>query len=101
MVISSVDGWSSMFFSGSFPCMMSFRGTSKMRVVPSGIFALVAIVLMILAPILAQLIYFAVSRKREYLADASAAAFTRYPEGLASALEKISRAPARLASARS
>jgi len=62
----------------------------------SGIFALVAIVLMILAPILAQLIYFAVSRKREYLADASAATFTRYPEGLASALEKISRAPDKL-----
>ena len=62
----------------------------------SGIFAIVAIVLMIIAPILAQLIYFAVSRKREYLADASAAAFTRYPEGLASALEKISRAPDKL-----
>jgi len=67
----------------------------------SGIFAIVAVVLMILAPILAQLIYFAVSRKREYLADASAASFTRYPEGLASALEKISRAPEKLASATS
>ena len=63
------------------------------------IIMIVAIVLMILAPIMAQLIYFAVSRKREYLADASAASFTRYPEGLASALEKISRAPAKLASA--
>ncbi len=62
----------------------------------SSIFAIVAIVLMILAPILARLIYFAVSRKREYLADASAATFTRYPEGLASALEKISRAPQKL-----
>lgn len=64
-----------------------------------GIIQIVAIVLMILAPIMAQLIYFAVSRKREYLADASAASFTRYPEGLASALEKISRAPEKLASA--
>ena len=54
----------------------------------------VAIVLMILAPLIAQFIYFAISRRREYLADASAAAFTRYPEGLASALEKISSAPA-------
>jgi len=63
------------------------------------IIMVVALVLMILAPIFAQLIYFAVSRKREYLADASAASFTRYPEGLASALEKISRVPARLASA--
>jgi heat shock protein HtpX len=50
----------------------------------------VSIVLAILAPLLAQILYFATSRKREYLADASAAQFTRYPEGLASALEKIS-----------
>ena len=53
------------------------------------ILLLVGLVLMIIAPILAQLIYFAISRKREYLADASSAQFTRYPEGLASALEKI------------
>lgn len=45
---------------------------------------------LILAPICAQLIYFAVSRKREYLADACAAQFTRYPLGLANALMKIS-----------
>src|SRR6185295_18141669 len=49
-----------------------------------------ALLLAILAPILAQALYFACSRRREYLADASAARFTRYPEGLASALEKIS-----------
>jgi heat shock protein HtpX len=52
----------------------------------------ISIVLAILAPLLAQILYFASSRKREYLADASAAQFTRYPEGLASALEKISSA---------
>ncbi len=50
---------------------------------------IVALVFAILAPIAIQLLYFAVSRKREYLADASAARLTRYPEGLASALEKI------------
>lgn len=54
------------------------------------IIMLIAVVLMILAPIAAQLIYFAISRRREYLADASSALYTRYPEGLASALEKIS-----------
>ncbi|MFI5237247.1 MAG: M48 family metalloprotease, partial [Ignavibacteriales bacterium] len=54
------------------------------------IIMIVAIFFAILAPILAQLLYFAISRKREYLADASAVRYTRYPEGLASALEKIS-----------
>ena len=54
------------------------------------IIMVLAIVLAILAPIMAQLLYFAISRKREYLADASATRLSRYPEGLASALEKIS-----------
>ena len=51
---------------------------------------IIGIVAAILAPIIARLLYLACSRRREYLADASAAALTRYPEGLASALEKIS-----------
>ena len=63
------------------------------------ILMIVAVVLMILAPIIAQLIYFAISRRREYLADASSALFTRYPEGLASALEKISGTSRKLRSA--
>jgi heat shock protein HtpX len=50
----------------------------------------ISIALAVLAPFLAQILYFATSRQREYLADASAARLTRYPEGLASALEKIS-----------
>jgi heat shock protein HtpX len=56
-----------------------------------GIFVLLALVLAILAPFIAQMIRFAVSRQREYLADANGALLTRYPEGLASALEKISK----------
>lgn len=55
----------------------------------AGIVGLLAILLAVLAPIIAQLIRLAVSREREYLADASAALLTRYPPGLASALRKI------------
>ena len=57
------------------------------------ILIVVAIVAAILAPIMAHLLYFALSRRREYLADAGAARLTRYPEGLASALEKIANDP--------
>jgi heat shock protein HtpX len=53
------------------------------------IILVIGLVLMILAPIIAQILYFSLSRKREYLADASSALYTRYPEGLASALEKL------------
>jgi heat shock protein HtpX len=49
----------------------------------------IMIVIGILAPFFAQLLRFAISRQREFLADATAADFTGYPEGLASALEKI------------
>ncbi len=55
-------------------------------------FMIVGFILAILAPIFATLIQLAISRKREFLADASGALLTRYPEGLASALEKISGA---------
>jgi len=54
------------------------------------ILAIVGVALMILAPIIAKLIQLAISRKREFLADASGSLLTRYPEGLARALEKIS-----------
>jgi heat shock protein HtpX len=57
------------------------------------IFMVIGLILAILAPIIASLIQLAVSRKREFLADASGALLTRYPEGLASALEKIAQDP--------
>lgn len=59
----------------------------------SGVMAVVMIVAIILAPIVATLLQLAVSRKREYLADATGALTTRYPDGLANALAKIGSKP--------
>ncbi len=73
---------------------MFWRGFGRdRRDSAGGIMLLLGIVLAILAPISAMLIQLAISRKREFLADASGALLTRYPEGLARALEKISRDP--------
>lgn len=59
----------------------------------NAVFLVIGVILAILAPIVASLIQLAVSRKREFLADASGALLTRFPEGLASALEKIATDP--------
>jgi heat shock protein HtpX len=75
-IISMVSHF--MFFSG---------GDSRDR---GGLGLIIGIVLIILAPLVATILRLAISRKREFLADASGAMLTRYPEGLASALEKIS-----------
>lgn len=56
----------------------------------SGVLIIIGIVLAIFAPIIVRIVQASISQKREYLADASGARLTRYPEGLASALEKIS-----------
>ncbi|MDO8548729.1 MAG: M48 family metallopeptidase [Ignavibacteria bacterium] len=85
-----------MFYSGSG---RRYGSKSKGGGQAQIIFLVIAILFAILAPIMARLLYFALSRKREYLADASAARLTRYPEGLASALEKISECTDELPSA--
>ena len=76
--------------------MMFWGGGGRRRSSSSGkggggaaILMIAALVLAILAPLVARLLYFACSRQREYLADASAAQYTRYPAGLANALRKI------------
>ncbi len=70
---------------------MSFHGGGRSDNRQGGAFMVILMVAgIILAPLAAKLIQFAVSRRREFLADASGALLTRYPEGLASALEKIS-----------
>lgn len=69
---------------------MSFFGGDRDSDNKNALFVVFAIVGAILAPLAAQLIQLAISRKREFLADASGALLTRYPEGLASALQKIS-----------
>jgi len=68
---------------------MSFYGGGNRD--RGALFLVIGIAGAILIPIAARLIHFAISRKREFLADASGALLTRYPEGLASALEKISK----------
>ncbi len=65
------------------------RGGGRRGGQGQAIMLIILLVVAILAPIFAQLLKFAISRQREYLADATAANFTGYPEGLASALEKI------------
>jgi heat shock protein HtpX len=74
------------------------RGRSESRGGGGGqaqlIILALGLIFLILGPLMAQILYFACSRKREFLADACGAQFTRYPEGLASALEKISAASA-------
>ncbi len=94
IMLGSVVLLSQVFLRGVF---YSSLGGSRRRYSSGGkgggggaaLIIVIAIVAAILAPIMTQLLYFALSRRREYLADAGSARLTRYPEGLASALEKI------------
>lgn len=67
-----------------------YRSSNSSGGQSQGLVMIVALVLAVLVPIFAGILYYAISRKREYLADATGVRFSRYPEGLASALEKIS-----------
>jgi len=85
VVLLADIGLRSLFWSGRGRRRSSGRGGGPIMLV----ILLVAILLAIVAPILAHLIQLASSRQREFLADASAARMTRYPEGLARALEAL------------
>ena len=98
IMLGSIVLLSQVFLRGMF---YSSMGGSRRRYSSGGkgggqaqiVMLVIAIVAAIVAPLMAYLLYFALSRRREYLADAGAARLTRYPEGLASALEKIAGDP--------
>lgn len=92
VLLGSIVLISQVFLRGMFYSSMGSRRYSSRGSRDGGgqaILMIAAILLAVLAPLLTQLLYFALSRRREYLADAGAVRLTRYPEGLASALEKI------------
>jgi heat shock protein HtpX len=93
IVILSQLFWRGLAFSGGSGGR--YRGGSSRRG-GGGAALLFAVIIGIVGAMLARIMYFAISRKREYLADASAARLTRYPEGLASALEKIANSTEQL-----
>ena len=86
IMVSAISFLSQIFFRSRF-----FSGGRDRDSNGNGIMLVLSIVAIILAPIAATIIQLAISRKREFLADASGALLTRYPEGLASALQKISQ----------
>ena len=98
VLLGSITIISEVFLRGLFYSSSSSRRYSSRDSSGGGgqlqlVMMVIAILVAILAPICAQIFYFSISRKREYLADASAVRLTRYPEGLASALARISAWP--------
>ena len=97
VMLGSIVLLSEIFLRGMFYSSMGSRrrysSGGKGGGQAQAVMMVIAILAAILAPIMAYLFYFALSRRREYLADAGAARLTRYPEGLASALEKIANDP--------
>jgi heat shock protein HtpX len=86
VLVGAISILADMFFRGA---IFGGRRSSNDNKGAGGVLLVVGIILIILSPIIAKLIQLAISRRREYLADASGSLLTRYPEGLASALEKI------------
>lgn len=86
VLVGSISIMANMFLHGG---IFHRRGNDREGGNAFVLFAIIGLILAILSPIIAQLIKLAVSRKREYLADASGSLLTRYPAGLAAALEKI------------
>ncbi len=87
VIVLLADGFRNWTFFGGRRSSNNSGGNDQIGL----IIMIVAIVLSILAPLFAYLMQFAISRKREFLADSDGALLTRYPEGLARALEKISK----------
>ncbi|MBM4177536.1 M48 family metallopeptidase, partial [Candidatus Gribaldobacteria bacterium] len=90
-VIALLANWFLRF--GIFGGFSGRRSSSRRSGGSQGLFIILGLLAAILAPIAATLLKLSISRKREFLADASGALITRYPEGLARALEKISSDP--------
>lgn len=86
VLVGSVSLLADMFLRGAF-----YRGNRDERNSAGALFVMLGILFAIISPLIAQLIRLAISRRREFLADASAVAITRQPSGLISALYKISK----------
>jgi len=90
LIVFACDAfWRILRYSSFSGGRRSSRGGGKGGGAVMAVILVIAIILAIIAPTLAMLIRFAVSRQREYLADAGAVELTRYPQGLISALEKL------------
>jgi heat shock protein HtpX len=90
VLVGLVSIASDVFLRARFSGMAGSRDDDRNNGQLGAIIMIVGLVFIILSPLIAQLMQLAISRKREYLADASGALLTRFPEGLANALEKIS-----------
>lgn len=93
VMLGTITMLSNVMLRGTVAANSNNRRSRKKGGFSGGHPAVILIILLfaIVAPILARIFYFTISKKREYLADASAARLTRYPIGLASALEKIAK----------